>query len=132
MLCDVVHAGSHEHNGSSSHRNALYRSLQSAAHTLHLPAATWQAVLALWLLDAALDSSNALWACQWAVQLLVARDVTFPNPSMVAATLRRLLFCNATTCASAYLDHAHVTLLQDAANLVRDLPVVTRIGEVRW
>lgn len=92
-----------------------YDMLRRAARVLGVASATWQAVLALWLLDAALDaeaatSDSTRRTCAWAVEVLVGRDVTFPDPKQAVFVLQRLLHCEANALAAAYLDHARATL----------------------
>jgi len=120
LVCEVMNqqapAGE---KGTYVHMGLTYRMLQSLASSINVATATWQVVLAMWLLDAALDEDSSSWACAWAVQLLVGRDVTFGDPTLVACALRRLLECGASTLAVSYLDHAHLSLMRDPRNLVR-------------
>ena len=139
-MCEVAHDTacrvSGHRAGQYNHRRAVTSALRQLASAASIPTATWQAVLALWLLDVAVEADSTLpgvvgdgsgdgghvdgdrdgtgnWACRWGVELLCGRDITFADAVLATATLRRLLACNAPRGAAAYLEQARGTLQAD-------------------
>ena len=132
-MCEFASAARLQHGTRTAprlYKQHVYDMLRRAACVLGVASATWQAVLALWLLDAALDGSTTRGAsssaddhprltCAWAVQVLVGRDVDFPDPAQAVFVLTRLLHCEANALAAAYLDHARAVLAESPQYVVR-------------